>query len=71
MFDVAVALLYYETEFHVKGALFRPTKQWILQPSIPPARMGACIEQLSAFTNALLEEREPPVSGNEGLLGVP
>ena len=27
MFGVAVALLYYETEFHVKGALFRPTKQ--------------------------------------------
>jgi UDP-N-acetyl-2-amino-2-deoxyglucuronate dehydrogenase len=33
-------------------------------------RMGAYIEQLGVFTNAILEDREPPVSGNDGLVGV-
>ena len=33
-------------------------------------RMAAYIEQLGVFTNAILEDREPPVTGNDGLVGV-
>jgi predicted dehydrogenase len=33
-------------------------------------RMAAYIEQLDVFTNAVLEDREPPVTGNDGLIGV-
>jgi predicted dehydrogenase len=33
-------------------------------------RMDAYIEQLSVYTNAVLEGSEPPVTGNDGLVGV-
>jgi predicted dehydrogenase len=33
-------------------------------------RMAAYIEQLDHFTRAVLEDREPPASGNDGLVGV-
>ncbi len=33
-------------------------------------RMAAYIEQLGNFTNAVLEDHEPPVTGNDGLVGV-
>lgn len=33
-------------------------------------RMAAYIEQLDQFTKAVLEDREPPVSGHDGLVGV-
>jgi UDP-N-acetyl-2-amino-2-deoxyglucuronate dehydrogenase len=33
-------------------------------------RMGAYIEQMGVFTNAILEDRDPPVSGHDGLVGV-
>lgn len=32
--------------------------------------MDAYIEQMDVFTNAVLEDREPPVTGHDGLVGV-